>query len=344
MRGTMTPRIIHLVAEIDEFKGYWRGVQVLSPDRLATLRVLATIESIGSSTRIEGSKLTDTEVSALMEGLDSASFRNRDEQEVAGYAKVMAQIHESFEQITLTENNIKYLHKELLQFSAKDKWHRGEYKKHPNHVTARDTDGKEIGIIFETATPFDTPRLMGGVLERTQKLLEDNDTHLLLTVADFVIRFLAIHPFQDGNGRLSRILTNLVLLRSGYDFALYSSHERIVEANKDHYYKALRSSQQDILDKVPMDDPWTAFFLDLLVKQKDGLNKKIERERRILKTPPLSAQILELIRQHGRMSVATLSNLLEANRNTVKKHLQALVRQNRLSQKGQGRGTYYILR
>ena len=340
----MTPRIIRLVAEIDEFKGYWRGLQVLSPDRLATLRILATIESIGSSTRIEGSKLTDREVSALMEGLDFASFRNRDEQEVAGYAKVMAQIHESYEQIALAVNSVKYLHKALLQFSAKDQWHSGEYKKHPNHVATRDAGGKQIGIIFETATPFDTPQLMVGVLERTQKLLEDNDTHLLLTVADFVIRFLAIHPFQDGNGRLSRILTNLLLLRSGYDFALYSSHERIIEANKDHYYKALRSSQQDILEKESMDDSWAEFFLDLLVKQKDELDGKIQRERRILEIPPLSVRILDLIRQHGRMSVAPLSNLLEANRNTVKKHLQALVRQNRLSQKGRGRGTYYTLR
>ena len=339
----MTPKILRLVAEIDEFKGYWRGLQVLSPDRLETLRVLATIESIGSSTRIEGSKLTDSEVSALMEGLDIASFRNRDEQEVAGYAKVMAQIHESYKQIAFTENNVKYLHKALLQFSAKDQWHRGEYKKHPNHVAARDADGKQIGIVFETATPFATPQLMGGLLERTQKLLEDSESHPLLTIADFVIRFLAIHPFQDGNGRLSRILTNLLLLQSGYDFALYSSHERIIEANKDHYYTALRSSQKDILEEASMDDSWAEFLLDLLVKQKDGLNEKIQRERRILRIPPLSAQILDLIRQHGRMSVAPLSNLLGANRNTVKKHLQALVRQNRLSQKGRGRGTYYIL-
>ena len=337
----MTPRIIKLIAEIDEFKGYWKGVQRISPETLSALRVLATIESIGSSTRIEGARLSDPEVSALLDGLDVRSFRSRDEQEVAGYAKAMQQIQESFGEIDLTENNIKYLHKVLLQFSTKDSWHLGEYKKNPNHVAAFDSDGNQIGIIFETATPLQTPMLMQALVKLAQSRLQDEDTHPLLTISDFVIRFLAIHPFQDGNGRLARVLINLMLLRSGYDFVQYSSHERIVEANKDQYYLALRESQKNLKSNGNFSLTWAEFFLEMLKKQKDNLLLKMEREKKAHHLPQLSDRILKLARDHGRITVAFISNALEANRNTVKKHLQQLVKNGQLLRHGKGRGTYY---
>jgi Fic family protein len=212
----MTPRIVRLIAEIDEFKGFWKGIATLSVDFLSNLRVLATIESIGSSTRIEGARLTDAEVSALIEGIGTRSFRSRDEQEVAGYAEALRLVQESYDEIDLNENNIKYLHKVLLKFSDKDTWHLGEYKKHPNHVAAFDADGREIGIIFKTASPFETPQMMEALMAVTRKNLKDVDTHPLIATAELIVRFLAIHPFQDGNGRLSRVLTNLLLLRNGY--------------------------------------------------------------------------------------------------------------------------------
>ena len=336
----MKPRIISLIAEIEEFKGYWSGLQVLPPERLSALRVLATIESIGSSTRIEGSLLSDSQVSALLKGLDIHSFRSRDDQEVAGYAEAMTQIHESFAEINISENNMKYLHKVLMQFSEKDQWHLGEYKKNPNHVAAYDTNGKQIGIIFETASPFDTPRMMTELIARMFRQLSE-ETHPLLVISDFALRFLAIHPFQDGNGRLSRVLTNLMLLQHGYQFVMYSSHERIIEANKEEYYQALRTSQKSLDNSNTLQEAWTEFFLNLLKKQKDELQAKILRERSALETPALSAKILDLAREHGRITVSFLSGTLEANRNTIKKHLQALVQKGQLDKNGQGRGTYY---
>lgn len=337
----MTPRIIRLIAEIDEFKGYWKGIQALSADTLATYRVLATIESIGSSTRIEGARLNDGEVSALLKKIDICSFRTRDEQEVAGYAKALELIQDGFDAIELTENNIKYLHRVLLQFSEKDRWHLSEYKKHPNHVAAFDADGKEIGVLFETASPFQTPLLMKALVEKTQRLLADDNVHPLLVIADFVVRFLAIHPFQDGNGRLSRILTNLLLFRGGYEFVQYSSHERMVEANKDKYYRALRRAQKGPLPEEEMSPVWAEFFLDMIKKQKDELQSKMEREKKAHSLPELSARILALTREHGRVSVAFLTKTLGANRNTVKKHVQNLVRKRQLVQQGKGRGTFY---
>ena len=337
----MTPRIVRLIAEIDEFKGYWKGMATLSLDFLSNLRTLATIESVGSSTRIEGAKLTDSEVSVLLKGIGARSFRSRDEQEVAGYAEALQLVQEPYDEIDLTENNIKYLHKVLLKFSDKDTWHLGEYKKHPNHVAAFNVDGREIGILFETASPFETLQMMEALVAVTKKNLKEVDTHPLIAVADFIVRFLAIHPFQDGNGRLSRVLTNLLMLRSGYAYVQYSSHESVVEADKDKYYLALRTAQKELGSGEKSFEIWTTFFLEMLKKQKDHLLKKIEREKIAHALPDVSIRILNLAKEHGRVTVSFVTNVLQINRNTVKKHLQYLVRTEKLVLHGKGRGSYY---
>jgi Fic family protein len=234
-----------------------------------------------------------------------------------------------------------YLHKVIMQFSEKDNRHLGEYKKHPNHVAAFDSEGNQIGIIFETATPLDTPRLMDLLVEATQERFKDEDIHPLLTIADFIVCFLAIHPFQDGNGRLSRILTNLLMLRNGYTFAQYSSHERIVEANKDKYYLALRESQAKLKSLKEFSLTWLEFFLELLKKPKDDMKAKVEREKKAQRLPELSEKICTLASDHGRITVAFVSGELTANRNTIKKHLQNLVKVGRLVKHGKGRGAYY---
>ncbi len=338
----MTSGIVRLVAEIDEFKGYWKGMQVLPPDTLANFRVLATIESIGSSTRIEGSRLSNREVAALLKDIDMRSFQTRDEQEVAGYARAMELVQGQFADIELTENNIQYMHKVSLKQSEKDNWHLGNYKKHPNHVAAFDGDGKEIGVIFETAAPMMTPPLMARLVSRTQSRFSEGNDHPLLIIADFVVRFLAIHPFQDGNGRLSRILTNLLLLKNDYEFVIYSSHERMVEANKEIYYQALRTTQGNALDMDEELPPqWTEFFLQMLVRQKNELMLKIDREREVRDLPELSTKILKLASDRGRVTVALMTKVLGANRNTLKKHLQSLVQKGELIRHGKGRGVFY---
>ena len=154
---TITPEILKLIADIDEFKGRWKVIETLAPEKLTSLQRIATIESVGSSTRIEGAKLSDAEVGKLLSGLRSESFASRDEEEVAGYADAMEMIFEGYEVITATENHIKQLHGVLLKYSSKDQDHRGEYKKVTNHVEAFGPDGKSLGVVFETATPFETP-------------------------------------------------------------------------------------------------------------------------------------------------------------------------------------------
>ena len=338
----ITTQMLSLIAEIDEFKGAWRALGTLAPDRLSALRRVATIESIGSSTRIEGSKLSDSDVERLLANLEIQTFETRDEQEVAGYAEVMESVFASFDAIAPTENHIKQLHRDLLAHSSKDARHRGAYKTSTNHVVALNGDGKEIGVVFETATPFDTPRLMTELIAWVNETLDQKQLHPLLVIAVFNVVFLEIHPFQDGNGRLSRVLTTLLLLRSGYVYVPYSSLESVIESTKDGYYLSLRRTQGTIRSDEPAWEPWVVYFLTSLQRQKARLEAKIERENLlIVNLPELSVQILELAKAHGRITVSQIVGMAGANRNTVKKHLQALVSASHLAQHGVGKGTWY---
>ena len=338
----ITPKLLALIAELDEFKGAWRALGRLAPDRLSSLRRVATIESIGSSTRIEGAKLSDREVAQLLSNIEIKAFTTRDQQEVAGYAEVMEMIFERWDVIDLTENHIKQLHRDLLKYSNKDQRHRGEYKTRPNRVAATGPDGKSLGVVFETARPFDTPRLMAELLQWTRRNLRERQYHPLLGIAVFIVVFLAIHPFQDGNGRLSRVLTTLLLLRAGYAYAPYSSLESVIEQGKDSYYLALRRTQGTIRTKKPDWQPWMIYFLTALKQQKDRLEKKIERERMLLgDLPELSVQILELCRERGRVTVGEMTKLTKISRNTIKDHVAALAGKGHLLKHGAGRGTWY---
>ncbi len=339
---TITPTILSLIAEIDEFKGAWRALGTLAPDRLSALRRVATIESIGSSTRIEGSRLSDSDVERLLSNIEIRHFATRDEQEVAGYADVMESVFASFDAMTPTENHIRQLHRDLLAHSGKDARHRGSYKTSTNNVVALDAQGKQVGVVFETATPFDTPRLMEELVGWLNATLDDRSLHPLLAIAIFIVVFLEIHPFQDGNGRLSRVLTTLLLLRSGYAYVPYSSLESVIEGTKDGYYLALRRTQGTIRSDAPAWEPWVGYFLTSLQRQKARLEEKIAREHLlIVNLPELSVQILELAKAHGRITVSQIVGMARANRNTVKKHLQALVAANHLAQHGSGKGTWY---
>lgn len=337
----ISPEVLRLIGDIDEFKGSWRTLTTQSPERLTALKRVATIESIGSSTRIEGAKLTDSQVEELLGRLNQEVFVSRDEQEVAGYAEVMDAVIDSYASIPLTENYIKQLHAMLLRHSTKDERHRGEYKKLPNNVEAFDADGKSIGVIFRTASPFDTPFKMQELVAWTREALADRAWHPLIVVGMFVVVFLEIHPFQDGNGRLSRVLTTLLLLQAGYGYAPYSSLESVVEANKEGYYLALRRTQGTLERDKPDFEPWLLFFLRSLKKQKDRLAEKIAREPQAEGLHPDAVKILEEARRLGRITTGAAEKLTGAPRPTVKTRLRELVKRGLLVRRGQGRGAWY---
>lgn len=344
---TLTPDLVKLIAEIDEFKGRWQALKTLSPERLNALRKVAAIESVGSSTRIEGAKLTDAQVETLLSNLERTSFLTRDEQEVAGYAEVMDLVFEAYSDLAITENHIRQLHQTLLRHSSKDEHHRGSYKTLSNNFVAFDTDGKEIGVLFETTSPFDTPREMEELVAWTRKALNEESQHPLLVIAVFVVVFLAIHPFQDGNGRLSRVLTTLLLLRAEYAYVPFASLESVVEANKDFYYKALRRTQSTLKSDAPDWLPWIGFFLRSLKKQKDTLATRIEKERAESADdsglPELSLEVMNLLRKEGRRTAAQLAEATGANKNTLKVRLRELVESGRIKRFGKARATWYSL-
>lgn len=340
----ITPEILRLVARIDEFKGAWRALGKLAPDRLALLRRVATVESIGASTRIEGSRLTNREVERLLANLRIDRFDTRDEQEVAGYAESMELVFESWADIPYSENHIAQLHGILLRHSEKDAWHRGRYKQMPNSVAAFDERGGQVAVVFETATPLATPGLMADLVRWVEASRREATLHPLIVIAIATVVFLEIHPFQDGNGRLSRILTTLLLLQAGYAYVPFSSLEAVVERNKEAYYLALRQTQITIRTQMPDWSPWLRFFLGSLAEQVTVLERKVEREQIVLSSlPELSLRIAEFAREHGRITMGEALAITGAPRDTLKPHFRTLVERGHLVRHGAGRGVWYGL-
>lgn len=336
----ISAEMLRLVSEIDEFKGHWRTWQSLTPDRLQGMRRVATIESIGSSTRIEGSRLSDREVESLLGRLETKSFATRDEQEVAGYAFVMEQVFGHASEIPLTANMLKQLHRDLLQYSIKDERHRGEWKSQSNHVAAFDADGRELGIVFETSSPFDTPAHMDALLDWHRRSEADTGLHPLLRIGIFTVLFLAIHPFQDGNGRLSRILTTLLLLRAGYGHVPYSSLESIIEQNKEGYYLALRRTQTTWRENAADWPAWLLFFLRSIRHQIARLQRRLDANRPQLS--PLARQLAALFETRETLTNAQATALTGANRSTLKAKFAELVSAGLVEAYGKGRGVFYV--
>ncbi|SMN16929.1 filamentation induced by cAMP protein Fic [uncultured Candidatus Thioglobus sp.] len=337
----ITPELLKIITEIDEFNGGWKVQNNLNPDFLTHLRHVATIESIGSSTRIEGSKLTDNEIESLLSEVTKQSFTHRDEQEVVGYSEIMETIFSNFEHIEISENYIKQLHIILLRHSNKDVRHRGEYKKHSNSVEAFDELGKSLGVVFETTSAFDTPQKMQELVYWTKESLSDKSHHPLIVIAIFNLVFLAIHPFQDGNGRLSRGLVSLLMLKSGYGYIPYSSLESIVEKNKDGYYLALQRTQKTLKLKTDW-LPWLNFFFRSLKRQKDHLQTKTNNAEKYSHLAQESVIIMQHLDKYNRITIADASSLITTiSKPSIKNRLSELVKLGLIVRNGKARGTWY---
>ncbi len=341
----ITPDMLNKIVEIDAFRASWEGQETaLTPQELKGMRRVATIESVGSSNRIEGNKMTDAQVEELFSHIDQKSFRSRDEEEVAGYADLINSIFESYGEIPLSENYIKQLHQILLKYSSKDERHRGQYKQSSNRVAAFDAAGREIGSIFETATPFDTPRLMAELVEWTRSSLQDKYLHPIITIGIFVVHFLSIHPFADGNGRMSRALTVLLLLQNQYSYVPYASMESIVESSKDAYYRALRGTQKSIWSDRVDYEPWLSFFITSLQKQKRLLESKLAQFRQAHqdKLTPLQLEILSLFRDGAALGMSSIISAADKHPETIRKAVQGLVKKGYLQKQGQTKSAQYL--
>jgi len=334
-------KIWELIARIDEIKGRWSAGSKLTPSTLTTLRQSVIITSAGASTRIEGSHLNDEEVEKVMRGLSVTKFRERDVQEVKGYLEVLPKVFSSFETLPLREGVIQQLHKEMLQYSEKDTLHRGKYKQKENFVGIQDEKGEVKEIIFKTTLAWLVQKEMTEIVEWTFQELEKKETHPLLVIGNFLVEFLKIHPFEDGNGRLSRILTNLLLLRAGYLYIPYISHEQIIERRKDEYYIALRQSQATFDTNEQSIKTWLRFFLGVVEEQSTRAIALLEVEHLEDILSKKQMEVWMYISSVADTSAGEIVKHTDVGRPTVNQVLEKLLRLNKIKRTGQGRAVRY---
>ncbi|MDD3292724.1 MAG: Fic family protein [Candidatus Pacebacteria bacterium] len=340
-RIKINQEVIASISKIDQFKGFWQGGINLSPRTLNRIKSWVIITSTGSSTRIEGAKMSDEEIARFLRGLNAKNPKNRDEQEVAGYADLMGRVFNNYKTIKLSENWILQFHEIVLHFSEKDKTHRGKYKMTNNTVVMFNEKGEQV-ILFDPTPPYLVKPEMHAIIEWTNEQLESGNVHPVLVIANFIFEFLAIHPFKDGNGRISRALTNLLLLKAGYSYVPYISLDEIIEETKADYYLSLRATQKNHKTKKEDITPWVSYFLSVLVEQTNRARKLMESQDPEKLLSEKQSQIYALF-SNKELGVAELHSFLKEKipKVTIKQALSRLVKLKLLERIGQARGTRY---
>lgn len=340
--GATYRQIMQQLSIIDRFKGNWEAVELKQSKHLKELRKIATIESIGSSTRIEGATLSDKEVDELLKSIKIKTLTSREQQEVVGYYEALRVILDNYTELEISRRYIHQLHGILLKQSAKDEHHKGQCKMLTNQVVANYPDGTRR-TIFRTTEPHLTSKEMESLLNWTKQRFEKADMHPIMITAVFVYEFLSIHPYQDGNGRLSRLLTTLFLMQQGYGFVQYVSFEHIIEERKEDYYRSLMEGQQNRYKETERIDGWIVFFLDCLVILIRRLEAKYETYSKLTKElNERQEKILKFINKRKKVRISEVAAALEEySRNTLKKDLAYLVNEGLLLKTGERKGTRY---
>ena len=332
---TLTWEILGIISRIDRFDASWASIERLGGN-LRELRHIATIQSVGASTRIEGSKMSDEEVAKLLDNIGFSKIEDRDSQEVVGYFNILDTIVDSFDALVISESNIKNIHNQLLKYSSKDSWHKGDYKQHTNAVEASFPDGSKR-IIFRTTDPgFPTEDAMRRLINWYSM---ETEVHSLIACAALVYEFVSIHPFQDGNGRLSRLLTTLSLLQKGYNWIQYVSFEHEIENQKKEYYISLRTCQA----QRPNEDitEWIEFFLKSLLNVQSKLEQKLAVSEQQSNLSTREKMIYSYILNHPGCKSSEVVAALNITKPTVKRVLSDLIDKNLIVRYGRGAGITY---
>lgn len=331
--------LIGLISKIDKFDASWSSIEKREGQSLKQLKSISTVRSVGASTRIEGSKMSDAEVDVLLKNIDITKLEDRDSQEVVGYFDTLDIITESYQDINITESSIKNLHNILLKHSKKDSWHKGNYKQHSNAVEANYPNGTKR-IIFETTEAgFPTEDAMRSLFKWYKT---DKETHPLVKCASFCYEFVSIHPFQDGNGRLSRLIASLLLLKNGYKWIQYVSFEHEIESKKEEYYRVLRNCQSQRPNENITE--WISFFFNSLLNIQNQLLQKLESSGLQSQLSPKEKSILTFIGNHSGCKSGDIAKKLDIPNPTVKRILSNLKERNLIEKHGNGPGTNYSLK
>ena len=338
---TVPANILSLIASIDELKGRWSAGANLHPQILGRLKQSVLITSTGASTRIEGAKLSDLQVQDLMSGISMQKFKDRDAQEVKGYYELLKNVFDSWQNIKFSENLIKHFHQEILKYVEKDLYHRGQYKTTENKVQMVDVKGNIVGTIFDTTPVYLTPIEMQELVDWTKDAIKNKKYHPLLVIGNFVAEFLKIHPFRDGNGRISRILTNFLMPQAGYLYMPYISHEKLIEDRKQDYYIALRKTQLTFKSEKPDLISWLEFFLNIIyIQSQEAVNLlSAENIEKILSEKQLA--VLEYLQKAKESAPDAISQKTKVARSTVNQVLRKLLKLKKIERIGLGRSTRY---
>lgn len=334
--------ILTKISQIDEFKGRWHGSLRLSPQILGRLKAWVVITSTGASTRIEGAKMTDEEIDRFLRGLHAKAPVSRDEQEVAGYADLIGRVFDHYSDIALSESWILQFHSILLGFSEKDASHKGKYKSVNNTVVMTNQHGEQV-VLFNPTEPYLVKPEMEAALAWTNEQLVRREIHPLLVIANFIFEFLAIHPFQDGNGRMSRLLTNMLLLQAGYEYVPYVSLDEVIEETKTDYYLALRTTQKNHKTEHENVAAWVEYLLGALLEQAKRARKIMDEDQPEKLLSEKQLEIFSLFNAENMLSVSEIVASLKGAipESTVKKTLFRLVELKLLERIGSGRSTRY---
>lgn len=341
-----TERIYAIISEIDAVKNAFQITDQLLPQTINRLTQSVIVTSTGASNRIEGNRLSDREVEMLYRNLHIRKFRTRDEQEVAGYLEVLEIILSSNENMPVTETMILQLHRDMLKHSGEDVRQRGTYKFGPNRVEAKNQSGQVVGVIFDPSPPHLTPIEIRKLTEWQNWANAENFKHPLVRIGNFVFEFLAIRPFQDGNGRASRLLTNLFLLQQGFMFTALVSHEKLIEESKTDYYLALNKTQSSWKKKRENILPWMIYFLGIVKAQANAALKVVQEDRieNLLSGKQLLLWEWAQAREGLHFGRKDAIDALGFPPRTVEAIIKKLVDLNRLERIGAGRGTRYRIK
>lgn len=331
--------LISLISQIDRFDASWTSIEKREGQSLKQLKSIATVRSVGASTRIEGSKMSNEEVEVLLKEIDITKIEDRDSQEVVGYFETLDLISELYNDLKINENGLKNLHNILLKYSKKDEWHKGDYKQHSNSVEAKLPDGTRQIIFRTTEAGYPTQDAMRFLIDWYKN---DIETHPLVKCALFAYDFVSIHPFQDGNGRLSRLISTLLLLKNGYKWIQYVSFEHEIESRKNEYYRVLRNCQAQRPNENATE--WVNFFFNALINIQEQLMKKLEFKGVEAKLSPREKSILTFIGNNAGCKSGEIAKKLGIPSPTVKRILPGLIERNLIDRHGTGPGTNYSLK
>lgn len=333
----LTPEIVQMVASIHEHKGKQELFLEANIDELKTLLEVALIQSTGASNRIEGIYTSDKRLEELVS--QKAEPRNRSEEEISGYREVLATIHESYEYIVPRTNIILQLHRDLYSYSQGAKG--GIFKNSDNVIAETDAEGHQRAR-FIPVPAFQTAEAMDEMCNRFLEEWESNRMDKLILIPIFILDFLCIHPFNDGNGRMSRLLTLLLFYKAGYIVGKYISMEMLIEKTKETYYEALQASSIGWHECNNSYEPFVKYYLGIMLKAYNEFESRVEhlKNRTLSKPERIKAMIDQKV---GKI---TKKEIMDAHpdisKTTVERTLADLVKSEYIAKVGSGPATGYV--